>query len=164
MRRTVVICAFLSVLAVPAAAPAAPGDGTLVVRNGNAPKGTPVVTLVIKGAAIGQVTGYSRIQISDPHPYDDFAPEVTGADWQKDKGEDGVQWGGGSFRFRVVGGGYYYKITIWGSGIDLVASGRGTAILTGSAEAPLRDGTYSLNGGEFKSLPARTTAALTIGG
>jgi hypothetical protein len=164
MRRTVVICALLSVLAVPAAAPAAPGDGSLVVRNGNAPKGTPVVTLVIKGAAIGQVTGYGKIQISDPRPDDDFTPEVTGADWTKDKGEDGVLWGGASFRFRVVGGGYYYKITIWGSGVDLVASGRGTAILTGSSEAPKSDGTYSLNGGDFKSLPARTSAVLTIGG
>jgi hypothetical protein len=151
---------------MPAAAPAAPGDGTLVVKNGSAPKGTPVVTLVIKGAAIGQVTGYGKIQISDPHPDDVFTPEVTGADWQKDKGADGILWGSGSgsFRFRVVGGAYYYKITIWGSGVDLVASGRGTAILTGSAEAPARDGTFSLNGGEFKSLPARTTAALTIGG
>jgi hypothetical protein len=166
MRRFLVFFATLGALAVPAGAlgmSTAPGDGTLVVKNGSAPKGTAVVTLVIRGAAIGQVTGYGKILISDPRPGDDFAPEVTGADFQKSKGEEGTLWGGGGgFRFRVVGGGYY-KITIWGSGVDLVASGHGTAFLTGSAEAPARDGVYSLNGSDFKSLPALTTRQMTIG-
>jgi len=165
MRRRIFLSASLAALAVPAAALAAstaPGDGTLVVRNGSAPKGTPVVTLVIRGAAIGQVTGAGKILISDETPDDGFTPEVTGSDWHKDKGEDGMLWGGAGFRFRAVGG--LYKITIYGSGVDLVASGRGTAFLTGSAEAPNRDGVYSLNGGDFRSLPAQSTRQLTIGG
>jgi hypothetical protein len=166
MRRLVVICATLAVLAVPAAALAlqqAPGDGTLVVKNGSAPKGTPVVTLVIRGAAIGQVTGYGKILISDQRPGDEVTPEVTGADWQKDRGDEGTLWSGArGFRFRAVSG--VYKVTIWGSGVDIVASGSGSVFLTGSAEAPARDGLYSLNGAEFKSLPALTTRQLTIGG
>jgi hypothetical protein len=149
-------------LAVPAAAVAAPGEsGTLVVKNGMAPQGTPVVVLVIRGAAIGQVTGSGRIQIKDESPDDAYSAEVTGADWRVDKA-DGTRWGGPGFSFRAVGGAY--TITIWGSGVNLVASGRGTAFLTGSAEAPLRDGSYSLNGREFQSLPSRTSTALPIGG
>jgi hypothetical protein len=164
MRLLVVSFASFAALAVPAAVLAAPADtsGTLVVKNGMAPQGTPVVTLVIRGAAIGQVTGSGRIQIKDESPDDPYTAEVTGADWQVDKGDAGTRWGGPGFSFRAVGGAY--TITIWGSGVNLVASGRGSAFLTGSAEAPGRDGRYSLNGHDFQSLPALTTRALTIGG
>jgi hypothetical protein len=162
MRRLVVTCASFAALAVPAAASGASGDGTLVVKNGIAPQGTPVVVLVIRGAAIGQVTGSGRILISDESPEDTFSPEVTGADWRKPKGDNGTMYGGPGFFFRAVGG--TYKITIWGSGVNLVASGRGSVYLTGSGEAPSRDGIFSLNGEDFKSLPALTTRQLTIGG
>lgn len=165
MRPRLLLTALLVALAAPAAALAAgtaTGDGTLVVRNGNAPQGTPVVVLVIRGAAIGQVTGSGRILINDGTPDDGYTAEVTGADWSKDKGDAGRLWGGPGFSFRAVGG--TYTITIWGSGVNLVASGRGSVFLTGSAESPNRDGGYSLNGRDFKSLPALTTRQLTIGG
>jgi hypothetical protein len=159
MRLVLFLFASLAALVVPAAVLAGSGGsaeaGTLVVKNGMAPLGTPVVVLVIRGAAIGQVTGYGRILIRDESPDDEHTPEVTGADWQKDqkdKGQQATVWGGPGFRFRAVGGAY--TITIWGSGVNLVASGRGTVALTGSPEAPLRDGEYSLNGGDFRSLPA----------
>jgi hypothetical protein len=164
MRRHVVPFALLAVLAAPSAAVAHTSastgfDGTVVVKNGAAPQGTPVVTLVIRGAAIGQVTGPGRIVIRHESG---AAPEVTGYDWSKDKSDVERTWRGVDFKFRAVGG--LYKITIWGSGVDLVASGVGTVILTGSAEAPLRDGTYSVNGGDFRSLPALPTRQFTIGG
>jgi hypothetical protein len=167
MRRLVVTFGFLAALAVPAAAlalSAVPGDGTLVVKNGSAPKGTAVVTLVIKGAAIGQISGSGKIVISDGTPGDGFNAEVTNFDSQKDLGDDGILYRGAGpdFRFRAIGG--LYKITIYGSGVDLVASGKGTVFLTGSVEAPGRDGVYSLNGADFKSLPALTTRQLAIGG
>jgi hypothetical protein len=167
MRRLFIICAFCAALAVPAAAlgvAAAPGDaGTLVVKDGSAPKGTAVATLVIRGAAIGQITGSGKILISDETPDDGYTFEVTGSDWHKEIDTGTLYRGAGpDFRFRAVGG--LYKITIYGSGVDLVASGRGTVFLTGSPEAPARDGVYSLNGGDFKSLPALTTRQLTIGG
>lgn len=164
VRRTAVICASLVTLAVPAAALAVqvgPYDGTLVVKNGSAPRGVPVVTLVLRGAAIGQVSGVGKIVIDDPTPGDGFDPEVTGADWHRDSGDTATTWGGTNFRFRAVGG--VYKITIYGSGVDLVASGHGTVILAGSTDTPARDGVFSLNSGDFKSLPATPTKQLTIG-
>ena len=144
------------------------GDGTLVVKNGSAPRGTPVVTLVIRGAAIGQISGAGKVVIDDPTPNDGFAPEVTGANWHRDTGDSETTWGGAGsatggpdFRFRAVGG--IYKITIYGSGVDLVASGHGTVVLAGSADTPTHDGSYSLNGKDFRSLPATPTNQLTVG-
>ena len=164
MRRTVVILAVLAAFAVPAVAlgtSLALGDGTLVVKNGSAPKGTPVVTLVIRGAAIGQISGYGKVVIDDPTPNDGSSPEVTGANWRRDSSDTATTYGGTDFRFRVVGG--VYKITIYGASVDLVASGHGTAILAGSPDTPSRDGVYSLNGNDFHSLPATPTKLLTIG-
>jgi hypothetical protein len=151
-------------LAAPAASLAtrgAPSDGTLVVKNGNAPRGTAVVTLVIRGAAIGQVSGYSKLIIEDLTPDNGAPPEVTGFGWHKslDSGKD--MWGGtDTFRFRAVGD--TYKITIYGSDVDLVASGGGNATLTGSPDDPAHDGRYSLNGEAFHSLPT-TPAKVSIG-
>ncbi len=164
MRRTVVICALLAALAVPAAGLAvhlAPGDGTLVVQNGTAPRGTPVVTLVIRGAAIGHISGFGTLVIDDLTPADGSSPEVTGAIWRRDSGDTATKWGGTDFRFRAVGG--VYKITVYGAGVDLVASGHGNVILAGSPDTPTRDGQYSLNGGDFRSLPASPTKPLAIG-
>jgi hypothetical protein len=164
VRRTVVICASLAALALPAAAVSAykaPGDGTLVVQNASAPLGTAVVTLVIRGSVIGQIRGSGRIVIDDPTPGDKYAPEVTGAIWRKDVG-DSTRWGSaGDLRFRVVGGSY--KITIYGSYIDLVASGFGNVVLTGSPDLPSHDGSFSLNGGIFQSLPATPSKTLIVG-
>jgi hypothetical protein len=169
MRRTVVICAVLAAFAVPATALGlrlAPGDGTLVIKNGSAPRGSAVVTLVIRGAAIGQITGGGKIVIDDPTPDVGAPPEASGFGWHKSldpgKNVDTIDvWGGTeTFRFRAVGG--TYRITIYGSGVDLVASGAGNAIVTGSADTPGHDGTYSLNGNDFRSLPAAPTK-LTIG-
>jgi hypothetical protein len=36
-------------------------------------------------------------------------------------------------------------------------------ILAGSSDLPTRDGFFSLNGGDFRSLPATPTKQLTIG-
>jgi len=164
VRRTVVICASLVALLVPAAAFAlrgADGDGTLVVRNGTAPRGMPVVTLVIKGAAIGHVDA-GRIVIEDLVPNDPNGAEVSGYSWKRDS-QDGTEetYGGvgQNFRFRAVGGAY--KITIYGQGVDLVASGQGTAVLAGSPDSA-SDGSYSLNGQDFRSLPATATRQLRI--
>ena len=65
MRRLSVILGLFTVIAVPAAALAAPaalGDGSLVVKNGSAPQNTPVVVLQITGSVIGDV-GRGRLVI-----------------------------------------------------------------------------------------------------
>jgi hypothetical protein len=154
MRRIAFICVPLLVLAVPAAAWAfaqSPNDGSLVVKNGTAPKGVPVITLVIKGAAIGRVTGLGTIVIDDTTPADPFSPEVTGWDWHKDI-DTATKWSGTNMKFRAVGG--TYKITIYGSGVYISAIGTGRVVsLAGIPDQTTGDGVYSFNDDPFKSLP-----------
>jgi hypothetical protein len=173
MRRSAFICAFLALLAVPAAAlalPQAAGDGILVIQNGTAPLGTPVVTLSIQGTVIGKLMS-GRIVIQDETPFDPNAPEVTGYTSQvvKDDGQTRI-WKiypgvGGSdtsgLRFRAAGG--TYKITIYGSGVNLVASGYQTFVLAGSPDPNASDGKYAVAGNDFRSLPTTPSAPRTIG-
>ena len=81
MRRLVVFSVFVLALVVPAAAlalRATPGDGTLVIKNGAAPKGQPVVQLVITGSAIGRIRGLGKIVVDNATAT--ASPEITGAD------------------------------------------------------------------------------------
>ena len=170
MRRLVLTSVALAALAVPVVAAArslGPNDGTLVVRNADNGDGIsatarPVVTLVVTGFVIGQVSDQGRIQIFSSDPND--TPEVTGATAQKPvtwgKASDGslvngTQWSGPTFRFRAVDG--TYRILIWGSGVYLFAGGRGTVQFAGSADDPTGDGQYSLNGADWHSIPFDAT-------
>ncbi|HVH51263.1 MAG TPA: hypothetical protein VM690_03895, partial [Gaiellaceae bacterium] len=65
------------------------------------------------------------------------------------------------FRFRAVQD--TYAITIYGSGVYLLAIGQGKAILSGTPGDPSDDGTYSLNGRDFVSLPGSASKPLIIG-
>jgi hypothetical protein len=163
MRRLVTICACITVLCVPAsalAAHASTGDGTLVVRNGVAPHGVPVVALQITGSVIGHV-GHGQIRIDDPTPNNTESPEVTGWESRRDGPTATSQiWGGAGLTFRAVGG--KYTLVIYGSDVDVVAVGRGSVVLTGLLEA-VDDGKYSLNGDPFLSLPGTPTPKLSIG-
>ena len=164
MRRLLVISVALLALAVPAAAWAltqSSSDGTLVVQNGAGPRGVPVVTLVITGAAIGHVTNLGTIVITDFTPTDPNSPEVTGADWHKDVSPTATQWSGTDMRFRAVSG--TYKITIYGSDVDLSAVGHGVVTLTGLPDATTGDGRYSLNGDLFRSLPSVPLVKAPVG-
>jgi hypothetical protein len=158
----------LAALVAPAAALAfrqAPGDGTLVVQNGSAPKGTAVVTLTIRGSVIGQISGLGKIVIEYPG---EPQPEVSGySSYRQSPDSDKGTWGsvpstsgGQPLRFRAIDG--YYRITIYGSGVDLIASGQGSVVLAGSPDAGIYDGKYSLNGQDFRSLPATPTKQLGI--
>jgi len=171
MRRLVVIGVVLLGLVVPAAASAVvPGtdEGWLVVRNGDNGDGIsydarPVVTLVISGFVIGHVSDQGRIAIYDLSATDQSSPEVTGATRVRDlslaNGADGTMWKGTDFTFRAVNG--TFKVVIWGSGVYAFAGGQGTVTLTGSADTPLSDGQFSLNGGDWRSIPLQ--AQKTIG-
>ena len=170
MRRLVVFSALLLVLAVPAAAlalHATPGDGTLVIKNAAAPRGVAVVQLVISGSAIGRVKGLGKILIDNATSTQ--SPEVTGSDGCKNLSSDDprqiygsmIVCTGNDFRFRAVQD--TYAITIYGTGVNLVAIGQGKAILAGTPGEPLDDGFYSLNGGDFKSLPGIASKPLVIG-
>ena len=163
--RIALICASLGALVVPAAAvsmSAAPGDGSLVVKNASAPRGTPVVALTITGAVWGHI-GAGRIVIDDATPNDNLSPEVTGAGNSRDvaNSDTARAWSGVDFKFRAVGG--RYTILIYGSAIDVVAFGSGHVVLTGVPDSSVGDGTYSLNGESFRSLPGAPAKQQTIG-
>jgi hypothetical protein len=169
-RRLVFICASLLGLAVPATATAlgsAPGDGSLVVQNADNGDGAgqgarPVVTLVISGFVIGHVSGQGRIAIYDTDTTDQATPEVTGAtrlrDWSLPNGVAASSWQGTDFSFRAVEG--TFKVVIWGSGVYVFTSGHGNVTLTGSADTPRSDGRYSLNGGDWHSIPLEATKTI----
>ena len=155
MRRPALLLVCLLALALPATAlalRAAPGDGTLVVRDASGPQKSPVVALNITGAVIGHITGLGHIVI-DPGTSNANTPEVSGYDWRNDsQTSDTAQvWGGTDFKFRAIGG--HWTILIYGSDVDVFAIGKGTVTLTGLADDPKGDGTYSTNGQDFRSLP-----------
>ena len=164
MRRLSVILGLFSVIAVPAAALAAPsatGDGSLVVQNGSAPTGTPVVQLTITGSVIGRVD-HGRIIIDTQVGGD--APDVTGADFRGDSkfSPTAQVWRGQNFKFRAVAG-KNMVVLVYGTGVDLVAIGKGTVKLAGLPDVGIGDGKYSLNGAEFLSLPGTQTDKRSIG-
>ncbi len=171
MRRLAMLCLPVIALALPATALAlhdASGDGTLVVKNGTAPRGVPVVTLVINGTAIGHVSTGSpdladKVVIDDPNNTNDIgasltngAPSLTRTTLSDTK----TSFVGSDFRFRAAGG--VYKIWVYGSGVDIFAVGKGTVVLQGSPDSSGPDGRYSLNGTDWHSLPAVPTDLLKI--
>jgi hypothetical protein len=175
MRRIGLLFLASAALAAPAAALAAKdasGDGTLVVRNGEAPfkpadpsASTPVVKLTnFTGSVIGQVTGQGRIFIDggakSPLP-EVTGPNVLGKDVPQS--DTARVWNGGAdgFKFRAVGG--TYTIVIYGAKVNLVAIGTGTVVLAGRPDTPVGDGRYSLNGKDFQSLPGTPSGKLVVG-
>ena len=150
------LAAAAAVISLPAAAlalPMGPDDGTLSVRHGRG-----VVQLRFRGAVIGRLA-HGSVRIYDP-----VANDGSGADfWGCDHGgphdlSDTTQiCTGDDIRFRAIGG--RYGVTARGSGIFLSAVGRGRVTLNGIGDPDLgilNDGQYSLNGGDYQSLPDDT--------
>jgi hypothetical protein len=166
MRRLLLSVVALAALAAPASALAlrdAPGDGTLVVRNGEAPNNVPVVQLQITGSVIGEVKNSGRIVIDAGAKGP--APEVTGAGSGHDVSpkDTARSWASADgFKFRAVGG--TFTVLVYGSGVNLFAVGNGTVVLSGMPDTPVGDGRYWLNGDSaFHSLPGTPTKQLAIG-
>lgn len=165
MRRLPVIFAVFAALVTPVAALAArsaPGDGSLVVRNGSAPAGTPVVVLTITGSVIGNLD-HGRIVIDGGaiNPDSPRSPQVTpSVNCITRDGETAQRCRGDNLSFRAVGG--HYTVLLYGTGIDVVAVGSGTVRVAGIPDTR-SDGTYSLNGNDFVSLPGTQTDKLSIG-
>jgi hypothetical protein len=175
MRRLAFLCLPFGALALPAAALAvgtAAGDGTLVVQNGGAPSKVAVVTLVIDGTVIGHVASGSpgtndTVVVDDANNTGNVVASAgTGAYLTKTSTSDstglGTKWkfAGSDFRFRAADG--VYKVTIYGSGVDLFAVGKGQVVIQGQSDTTIPDGRYSLNGDDFHSLPAQATDWLKI--
>jgi hypothetical protein len=174
MRRLAIVPACLGMLALVGAAGAArlaPGDGSLVVKNGAAPftqgaiVGTddiPVVSLKITGSVIGRVSDAGRI-IIDGGANCTSDPQVVGAGrpLPVKQSDTAQKWVGTDFTFRAVG--CTFTVLLWGSHVNLVAAGHGTVRLAGTPDMTTGDGKYSLNDADFKSLPSVPTAKLAVG-
>src|ERR1700759_1692825 len=125
MRRLAPILGLVSAIAVPAAAVAgigAPDDGSLVVKNGQAPfnpgstPNVPVVQLTITGSVIGQVGGSGKLVIdAGPNADPTAEPQVTGAGLpgKSQRSSTAQVWTGSGFKFRAVGG--TYTVLVYGS-------------------------------------------------
>jgi hypothetical protein len=166
MRRLSVIFVVGAALVVPVVALAGTGassDGSLVVHNGQAPVGTPVVVLSITGSVIGNVD-HGTIKI-DGGPLDagsPKAPQVTpGARCVTPEGDTKQTCKGDNFSFRAVGG--HYTLVVYGTGVDVVAVGTGSVRIAGIPDLGAGDGKYSVNGADFASLPGIQTDKLLIG-
>jgi hypothetical protein len=171
MRRLALICLPLIALAVPAAALALQkDDGTLVVKNGSAPRSISVVFLVVEGTALGHVSTGSPDQV-DKVVIQDFnngsgdigasitnnAPALTRTTGTDNK----TSFVGSDFRWRAANG--TYRIWIYGSGVNVFAVGRGTAVLQGKSDPGAADGRFSIDGGDWHSLPSVPSDLLHFG-
>jgi hypothetical protein len=144
---TVLIALFLVAVAVPAAAFARArdrSDGTLAIKNA-----TGTIQIVARGSILGSIDSGS-VWITDWNPTDDADPQVYGAEKSIAKSELTTVYRGRDIRFRFVSG--RYTIRVVGSGVDVAAVGTGTLRLTGLGT--FDDGSYSLDGTPFKSVPS----------
>ena len=167
MRRFLLGCAILTVLAVPAVAAARSSArdkaGYLVVRgavsDGGA-NGSPAVTIVVGrrgGFVLGRVSQQAKVEVyhlgsaSNPlTPQVKGDVSVTSREWN---GLPGKQYIGSNFRFRITG--RYYRVVVRGSGLYVFAGGRGTVWLHGSSVNRRTDGTYSVDGSPWRSMPTK---------
>jgi hypothetical protein len=145
--RRLVLLALVVALVLPVAAWAAaslPGDGTLVVDNGNG-----LVTIRARGGILGRfVTG--NMVISDLDLSDGKVPVVYGAETIQPLGGGRTRYSGDDLRFRMIGG--LFRVQINAIGVDVSAVGRGIATLDASGFTDF-PGRYSINGGSFQPLP-----------
>jgi hypothetical protein len=173
MRRILLSLASLAVLSLPAAAAARdarPKTGYLVVRNAAGDGGVTggaVVTVVVQGFVVGQVSQEARVDVYHlTSAAGEGVPQAAGPDVSRRRirwrGVSGREFSGSGFRFSAIGGAY--RVVVRGSGVYLFAGGYGSATLHGSTVYPGRDGKYSLDGGAFRSLPARSHTRAIGGG
>jgi hypothetical protein len=163
MRRILLSCTCAAVLLLPAAASAGHArPGYLVVKRAvsdGGVNGPPVVTVVVQGFVLGRFSQEARVDVYQlPTTGGGGAPQVAGADVSKRavrwRGFKGTEYRGSGFRFRAMGG--FYRVVVRGAGVYLFAGGKGRIVtLQGSSVNPRTDGTFSVNGGAFRSMPTR---------
>ena len=161
MRRILLLLTGAALLALPAAAAARSqrhrAPGFLVVRNATADggvTGTPVATVVVRGFVLGKIAQEGSVEI-----YSTAGPrtaQAAGVDVSRRKVTwrtvSGTEFSGSGFRFRAVGG--VWRVVVRGSGVSLFAGGEGKVSLHGSVVYPGNDGEYSIDDGQFASLPS----------
>lgn len=142
------LCALAVTAAATAARPGPAEDGTLSVRDGRG-----LVQLRLTGGVIGRF-GSGKLTVTDSLA-DTETVVVRGAERVRDLNGLTTVYSGTNIRFRIAD---ERKITIKinAAKINLSAVGLGDAWLDGRGNLDLGvyfDGSYSLNGGPYKSLP-----------
>ena len=168
MRRLSVILGLFTAIAVPAAALAATSARRRRLarreeRPAPWPSSTPVVSLTITGSVIGQVDHGKLVIDAGPNADLDAQPQVTGAEWRGDstKSPTAQVWKGTTSSSAPSAARTPSSSTA--TDVNLVAVGTGTVKLAGLPDTPSGDGKYSLNGGDFVSLPGTQTDKRIIG-
>lgn len=165
MKRILLSCAVLALLTLPAAASAREQaqakPGYLVVRHAAGDGGVAshaIVTLVVHGFVLGRVSPQREARIEIYQLGDSGAPQTappnvstTAVRWKN--GVKGHAYTGSGFRFRALDG--YYRVVVRGAGVYLFAGGVGNVKLHGSRFDREGDGSYSVDGRAFRSLPTR---------
>lgn len=144
--RRLLVPILLAAALVPAAAlaaPGAPGDGTVSVRNA-----AGKVAIVARGSFIGYCDSCS-IWVNDPDPTDGAGPLVTNSEVSLNLTDTKTFYRGSQMRFRMVGG--FVRVIIQGRGIDVSGIGHGQVVLNGLGGS--NDGVYQFNGDLYRSLP-----------
>ncbi len=145
MRRLIVpiLLAAALVPAVALAAPGAPGDGTVSVKNADGK-----VSIVARGSFIGYCDS-CKIWVNDPDPTDGAGPLITNSELSLNLTDTKTYYRGSQMRFRMVGG--FWRVIIQGRGIDVSGVGHGQVVLDGSGGST--DGTYQFDGDIYRSMP-----------
>ena len=134
-------------------------------RTDGGVNGRPVATVVVRGFVLGRVSQEARVDIYQLPSEAGAAGEGGGrVDARRSGGTatHGREYSGSDFRFRAIGG--FYRVVVRGSGVYLFAGGQGHVTLRGSSHYPRADGTFSLDGGTFRSLPTRPLTRKLGGG
>jgi hypothetical protein len=168
MRRILLSCAILAVLALTIAASAgarsrSASHGLLVVqqaKDDGGAQGRPAVTLVIEGFVLGRISAghQARVEIyQSPSTDGQSSFGAVGLDVSSQPirwhGFAGREYTGIGFRFHATDGAY--RVVVRGSGVYLFAGGRGSVKLRGSSVYPKTDGRYAVDGEAWRSLPTR---------
>jgi hypothetical protein len=139
----------LAATAVATAVRAPVEDGTLSVRDGRA-----AIVLRMKGGVIGRFAR-GKLTVTDTIDDDASTVVVRGAERERDLNNRTTFYSGTNIRFRISAD-KRIVVKIDGVKINLSAVGRGDGWLNGRGnpeEGIYFDGSYSVNGGEYKSLP-----------
>jgi hypothetical protein len=173
MRPILLILGSVVLLFVPAAsATGAAGrsaSGFVVVKKAagdGGVRGPAVATIVVHGFVVGRVTQEARVDVYHLQTAaGGGAPQAAGPDVTQSsvrwRSFTGKEYSGSGFRFSAIGG--FYRVVVRGAGIYLFAGGHGSVTLHGSTTYPGADGTYSIDGRRFYSLPGRPVTR-SIGG
>jgi hypothetical protein len=174
MRRILLSCTLLALLALPAATSARASahrvkPGYVVIRKAlddGGVNGRPAVTVrLVQGFVLGRVSQEARIDVyhlqsaggqAQVKGTDVFTKPVSWHDFP------GKEYTGSNVRFRAIGG--LYRVVVRGSGIYLFAGGQGHVRLRGSSYNRAADGEFSVNGSPFGSMPTRPLTRKLGGG